>query len=179
MISAGEIVILAILILLLAYAIWWFVIVYRYGKSIIASSYTRGANLDTATGKSSVTLTCDASRQICLEQATAICTGSVSAESSTEAAPEPISAGPYSNGANGTNSTYGQFDVNNTVDLTKFMAERVNGHESTEFLFNGTGIGLTCPSNYNPKDGSGIRPQLIATYTCIPVGTQCKVNTSK
>jgi hypothetical protein len=174
MISTSEIVILVALALVLALVIFYFVVAYKYGQTLNVFAYTRGANLDTAStnGKGTVELKCDSARTICVEQATLICTGAENALSNTEAGPEPI--------ANGSNSKvpYGNFDPNTTVDLTTELS-KFNGMQNATFEFDGLEIfknhnQKTCSTfNYKP-DGSGTRPQLIATYTCVPKGTSCK-----
>jgi len=169
--SAGEIVMLVFLLIIVALVIWYFVVAYQYGQKLNNFSYTRGANLDTKDkNKGVVNLTCEQGSEICVWNATAICSGAKNSVSNTEGGPEPIS-----NGADG-NSAYGKFDINNTIDLTKDMLTKANGNQSYSYNFDVTNRNFgtkTCPMNYDVKNGSGQRPQLIATYSCIPKGTKC------
>jgi len=171
--TAGEIVILVFLLIIVALVIWYFAIAFMYGQKLNNFSYTRGANLDTKDkNKGTVNMSCEQGAEICVWKATAICSGPNSS-SNTELGPEPIS-----NGLNG-NSAYGQFDVNNTIDLTKDMATKADGKQNYSYNFDvtnrnfGGSGGKACPMNYDPKTGAGQRPQLIATYSCIPPGTKC------
>lgn len=194
MIGTGTIVLIVFLFLILAIAIWWFVVAYNYGSSLTVASYTRGANLDTAsvtaggqpysTGKGTVNLTCDPDREICVYRATAICTGAENQNSNNESGVEPISNGLTNNGF------YGNFDINNTVDLTDKLSGLANGSQAYSYNFDTTNVnnnttgpvqpmlfnGQICPwANYG-QSGPGpqfVRPQLIATYACIPKGSQC------
>lgn len=193
MISTGEIVIIIALIIILIVVLIYFYIAYNYGLTLKAFSYARGANLDVTTldnngkltGKGTVIFQCDTEHSICIERATAICTGALrggqsGALDNTEAGPEPISGGQKGN------SSYGNFDVKNTVDLTSSLVKLANGKSSYTYNFDYTNVGLVCPINgqcsnkalcppYNPKDNSGLRPQVIATYTCVPIGQSCKI----
>lgn len=173
--TTGEIVVLVFLIIIVAIVIWYFAIAYMFGQTLNNFSYTRGANLDTKDkNKGVVKMTCEQGNEICTWKATAICSGAESAASNSEGGPEPIS-----NGDSG-NSAYGQFDVNNTIDLTTDMSTKANGKQNYTYNFDVTNRTFgkspnakTCPMNYDPTTGAGQRPQLIATYTCIPKGTKC------
>ena len=175
MISTSEIVIIVFLVVLLALAIWWFAVSYKYGKTLDNFSYTRGANLDTGiigdgkTGMGQVTMSCELGSEICVYKADAICTGAINSMSNVEGGPEPIS--------NGKNSDYGDFDPTTTINLTHDISNLANGKQTYTYDFNATRAsfnGKLCPYNqYDQKTGSGQRPQLIATYTCIPKGTKC------
>ncbi len=179
-ISAGEIVTIVVLFAALAIAIWWFTISYQYRKTLTAFSYTKGANLDTATvgqgntGVGAVSMTCDQDRELCVWEATAICTGT-NGQTNHEDGFEPIS--------NGSTSPYGNFDPTTTANLTPALSTAANGKQSYVYNFNGNSLTFgnkgNCPLTYNIKDGSGTRPQLIATYTCIPKGTPCISSTTK
>ena len=100
------------------------------------------------------------------------------AESNNEGGIEPIS-----DGLGAGNTSYGDFDPKNTNDLTAEMSKAANGQQSVPYTFDGTKMtfgGQSCPyMNYNSVTGAGPRPQLIATYTCIPSGTQCVSSISK
>ena len=169
--TTGEIVVLIFLIIIVAIIIWYFAVAYQFGQTLNNFSYTRGANLDTKDkNKGTVKLTCEQGNEICVWKATAICSGAISSASNSEGGPEPIS-----NGGSG-NSAYGQFDVNDTIDLTKDMSGKANGKQNYTYNFDVTNRSFgksTCPMNYDTKTGAGQRPQLIATYTCIPKGTKC------
>ena len=177
MIEASDIVIIVGLVVGIAIATWWFVVAYKYGKTVDQFSYARGANLDTGnTGKGNIVLQCDNNTEICVNKATAICTGAINQLSNTEGGPEPI--------ANGLNNTgmYGDFNKNNTVDLTGQLSKLANGKNIYEYCFDATGMtfgGGACPfSSFDKKTGVGQRPQLIATYTCMPKGTPCKISSA-
>lgn len=170
-ISTGEIMILAVLIAVIALAMWWFGVAYNYRTTIQNNSYARGANLDTGavspfTGKGTINMVCGDNREICVWSATSICTGAESVISNTESGPEPISGNPVN---------YGEFDPNTTVDLTSSFI-KANGSQTFSINFDGAQLkygGKTCPLTYNPKDGTGTRPQVIATYACVPPGSTC------
>mgnify|MGYP003390117396 FL=1 len=171
--SAGTIVVTVCLITAIGIATWYFVVSYKYGKTLSNFSYTRGANLDTLDkNKGSVNMTCESGAEICVWKANAICSGPLKGSvSNTEGGPEPIS-----NGLN-SNSAYGDFDIHNTIDLTTDMSTQANGKQLYSYNFDVTNKnfgGKTCPMNYDVKSGTGSRPQLIATYTCIPKGTKCQ-----
>jgi len=180
MISATGLVLIAFLVILLAVALWWFGVAYKYYQTLSVFAYTRGANLDTGTtpttkGTGDVHMTCDPDRTICVVRANAICTGASTNTfptlNNSEAGPEPIS-----NGVNPKNP-YGDFDTQNTIDLTEKIGAQVNGKQSATYHFDETGSNFgngTCNFTYDPTTGIGTRPQLIATYTCIPNGQACK-----
>jgi hypothetical protein len=170
--SAGMIMTITFLITTAGVIIWYFAVAYKYKQTLNNFSYTRGANLDTLDkNKGAVDLTCESGAEICVWRANAICTGAINSQSNTEGGPEPIS-----NGLNG-NSAYGNFDINNTIDLTADMAGKANGKQSFTYNFDVTNKnfgGKMCPNTYNTKTGAGQRPQLIATYACIPKGSKCQ-----
>lgn len=171
--TAGSIVAMVFLTTTIGITVWYFVVAYKYKQTLNNFSYTRGANLDTKDkNKGTVNLKCESGAEICVWKATAICTGPLrGAASNSEGGPEPIS-----NGLNG-NSAYGDFDINNTIDLTADMAGQANGKQSYTYNFDTTKKnfgGNLCPMNYDTKSGTGVRPQLISTYTCIPKGTKCQ-----
>ncbi len=170
-----EIVIIAALFIILGLAIFWFVVGYKYNSVVSSSSYTRGANIDTGTsgtgntGKGSVAMTCDADHEICMWRSTAICTGAINGQSNTEGGPESI---------DGSIKNYGNFEENNTIDLSSQIASQANGQQSFTYNFDGTKMlfgGKICPfANYSKSQNFGQRPQLISTYTCIPKGSTCQ-----
>lgn len=176
--STGEILLISSLVICIGVALWWLIIAYKYNQSITSFSFTRGANIDTGkvgtgnTGKGSVTLNCGPEREICVWKATGICTGAISNQSNVESlVTEPIS---------GDRSSYGNFNPQTTLDLTKNLGSQANGQQSYTYNFDGTKImtpGGVCPyQNYNQQQNYGQRPQLIATYTCIPKGSVCKTS---
>jgi hypothetical protein len=147
--------------------VYWFVVAQKYGITLTGWTYTRGANVDPGLGKTqgTATFTCDSDHTICINNATAICTGPANAGTPFEAAtPNPISSG-----ASGTPS-YGNFNTAATsaVDITSTLSGLTAGLSSYKYAFDGSQIGgLTC----TPTDN--IRPQLVATYNCIPKGNTC------
>jgi len=175
MISTFEIVFIVVLLILIGIAIWWLVIAHRYKGDLATFSYSRGANVDLKTrDKANVNMTCDSDREICVWRATAICSGSDS--NNYESSPlEPIASGT-------TEDKYSSFDTNTTIDLTHDLAAG-NGKENYTYTFDSNKLvwphGKKCPSNYNSSTGTGTRPQLIATYSCIPKGTKCNMYTPK
>lgn len=171
--STTAIVVTTVLISVAGIAIWYFAVAYKYGQTLNNFSYTRGANLDTLDkNKGVVNMQCESGAEICVWRANAICSGPLrGSASNTEGGPEPIS-----NGLNG-NAAYGDFDVNNTIDLTTDMSTQANGKQNYQYNFDVTNKnfgGKTCPMNYDVKSGTGSRPQLIATYACIPKGSKCQ-----
>lgn len=171
--STTTIVATVCLMTAIGIATWYFVVSYKYGKTLTNFSYTRGANLDTLDkNKGPVNMQCETGAEICVWRANAICSGPLKGSvSNTEGGPEPIS-----NGLN-SNSAYGDFDIHNTIDLTTDMSTQANGKQSYSYNFDVTTKnfgGKTCPMNYDVKSGTGSRPQLIATYACIPKGSKCQ-----
>ena len=172
-ISTIEICIIVALTVGIAIASWWLAIVYKYNGVVTSFTYSRGANLDTGsvgkgnTGIGSVELTCDTSREICVWKADTICSGGSTFNG--EIGVEPIS---------GNTATYGQFDPNTTVDITQKLALVANGQQSYTYKFDATQIkfgGKICPyGDYNQAANVGARPHLIATYSCVPKGSECK-----
>ena len=173
--STGEIVLISALVILVGVCLWWLIIGYKYNQSITSFSFTRGANIDTGkvgtgtTGKGTVNMDCGPDREICVWKATGICSGAISSEANVESlVTEPIS---------GDVKTYGDFNPSTTLDLTQDMITKANGKQSYSYNFDGTKVmtpGGICPfQSYNQKQNYGQRPQLIATYTCIPTGTVC------
>ena len=178
MIGTSEILTIAILIILIIVAIFWAITVYKRRKSLENFSYQQGANLDTGlvgngiTGAGTVNFQCALNEEICLWRATAICSG-IGPTGNEEA-----SVTPFSNGVNSP-TPYGDFNVNSTIDLTSAISSVVNGESITSYDFDNSkltwpaGLGQ-CISTYDQTSGQGIRPQLIATYACIPRGSTCK-----
>ena len=157
---------LVFLALLLGIAAWWFVVAFQYGKTLKMFAYSRGANVDPGAGKTAgkVDLKCDAEREICVWRATAVCTGTngvVNHESS------PLDA--YSTGTTGT-TKYGAFNPSTTTDLTAALGGAANGKESYTYNFNGK---TALPKCIGSGTNSTVRPQLVATYSCIPKGQKC------
>lgn len=171
MLSAGEIALYATIIIVVVIVIWYFAVAFGYSRTLDNFSYTRGANLDTGeSGKGSVNMNCENGDEICVWQATGICSGAINAENNFEGGPEPFSDGLK------PGMSYGQFDINNTIDLTKDMSDLANGKQAYTYDCDLTLKkfgGKVCPNNYNSKTGAGQRPQLISTYTCIPKGSKC------
>lgn len=163
MISTGEIVLIAFFAVVLGVAIWWFAVAYHYGTTISDFSYSRGANIDPGPGKStgSVQMTCDSDREICVTRATVICTGT-NGVANFDISP----LNPYASGLDGK-TTYGDFNPSTTADLTKTLSDAANGKQSFTYDFDGDKSLPTC------KGPGTIRPQLIASYTCIPKGQKC------
>lgn len=169
MLSTFEIVFIVVLLMGIGLMIWWTVLAYKYKSELTSFSYTRGANIDLkgSTNKN-VLMSCEDDREICVWRATAICTGADM--NNVESSPlEPIATGT-------TENSYGAFDKSTTIDMTKSMSV-ANGKENFLYNFNANNLtwpqGKTCPLTYNNTTGTGTRPQLIATYSCIPKGTQC------
>jgi len=169
-ISTGEIVMLIFLALILGVATWWFVVAYQYRKTLNMFAYTRGANVDPGPGKSTgtVDMKCDSEREICVWRATAYCTGTNGVINNE------IIPGAYSNGEKGNPIPYGGFDVvakTGAVDLTSILSKTANGKESYTHKFDG---GMAFAGKCVPRTSSETtRPQLIATYSCIPKGQKC------
>lgn len=172
-ISTTEICVIVALILGITIASWWLGVAYKYNGVVTSFTYSRGANLDTGsvgkgnTGGGTVELKCDSSREICVWKADAICSGA--SNFNGEIGVEPIS---------GNTATYGQFDPNTTVDITQKLALVANGQQSYTYKFDATQMkfgGKLCPyGDYNQAANVGARPHLIATYSCIPKGSECK-----
>lgn len=171
-ISTGEIVMLAFLAIMLGVAIFWFIVSFRYGRSLKEFAYARGANVDPGVGKTTgaAKMECDGDREICVQKATAVCTGTngvVNYEST------PLN--PYSNGSDGK-TPYGAFNPSTTADLTSILSTAANGKESYTYNFDGK---ASLPKCVGTGANNTIRPQLIATYVCVPKGQSCpKPNSS-
>ncbi len=176
MISTFEIVSLVFLAILLGVAAWWFGVAFEYRKSVESFSYGRGANLDTGrvgngkTGKGAVNMGCSDGHEICVWHATAICTGANA--KNIEQGHEPIS--------NGIDGKYGDLNPATKVDVTNHMSLSDNGKTKYTYNFDGLHPGDrswptgSCAVTYDNNTETGVRPQLIATYSCIPTGTKCR-----
>jgi hypothetical protein len=182
-VTTGEIVLIVALFIFLAIAIFWFVVANNYGKYANGWSYTRGANIDlgvgaTTSSSASVPITCGDGHEICVWRATAVCSGGGGGATNSETSkydPIDISA-----------SNYNGYNPLTTIDLTADMSKAVNGKQNNTYTFEasstsapGDGVngvqwptqGMICPPP--ATEGSTARPQLIATYTCIPTGSKC------
>lgn len=166
MISTSEIVILVFFILILVISVWWFLVAYRYGRTLKIFSYTRGANVDLGDKTSKkIDLNCGEDREICVWRSTAICTGQ--SETNHEiAAIDPISAGSSKD-----SKEYGAYNPSSTIDLSGEMASVLNGKPSGSYTFDSSK--LNWPSGFTCDTSKGVRPQLVSTYTCIPKGQKC------
>jgi len=162
--GSGSITVLICFAVILVISVWWFVVGFKYSQSVGQFSYPRGANLDTTASApfGNVNLECDGGKQICVWRATGICTGE--STNNFELGQDPFSGGSPSNP-----NAYGDFDPSVTLDLTQDMIGLVNGKETATYSFNRMGSNgkrqITC--------GNGTRPQLIATYSCVPPGGSC------
>ena len=169
-VSTTKLILLAFLIIVLGVAIYWLVVSKNYQKSINNFVYARGANYDPGSGGDSgqVEFKCDGSRKICLDKATAYCTGT-NGKTNSE-----FITGAYARGDFGI--PYGNFDTSGkrsdmAIDITKDVAKQVNGKTLTKFTFDGEKIFSGKCKNF--CQGCTIRPQIIATYTCIPKSSSC------
>lgn len=163
MISTGEVFMLLFLLLLLGVGIWAFFIFKKQRDGLLDFRFTRGANATIAPGQNSVDVefNCGPGKEICVYRATQICTG-VSPDGFENSPLDPMSNGKDSDAA------YGDFNPNTTVDLTKKLAQAVNGQQSAVYKF-------VRDWSSKPQDcsvnGQPLNTQLIATYTCYPKGS--------
>lgn len=160
-----EVVLIAALIMILAVSIWWFAVGFRYRMTLDNTSYPRGAN---AFDGDTVNLTCDGGNVICMFRATQICTVPDANNFETS------NLEPISNGSG--NVKYGDFDPSTTVDLTQEIGYICNGKTSCSYTVNAdwsklndAGTSLRC------NGSSPSNSQVIATYSCIPSGTECQM----
>jgi hypothetical protein len=159
-----EIFSVFVCLIILAYAIWFYVIQLNKKKFMDDYIYTRGANA--WKDKSVVNLSCGEGREICVFRATQICSGNDGSGKNFEIqSTDPIATGEDAN------VFYGDFNPDTTRDLTVDLGNLCNGAEQcaytldssvTPFPFNGE---YTCDAN---------NVQLLASYTCIPKGGTCK-----
>lgn len=163
MISTMEIVLLVMLTIGLGVAIWWFVVAEKYSSYLGGYSYSRGANvLNGQTAK----LMCDSDKEICIHRATQICTLPNEKNFETSSL-EPMASGVQK--IDGARAFYGDFNPQTTVDRTQDMAQACKGKEKCEYKFE-------APQGWTARNGVACNgnSQLIATYTCIPKGSECK-----
>jgi len=150
MISVIEFVVGILLIIIIGIAIWNLVIIWNYSSYMGSFIYARGAN---ATDGETINLQCESGGNICIYRATQICTNpdSNNYESSNL---DPIDT---------SESNYGNFNLDTTVDLTQTMSQMCNGKESVNFTFSGKWPDTPCNGN----------SQLIATYSCVNTPEEC------
>jgi len=167
MISAFEITGIILLFIGVALVVWWYIEAANYDAMLDGVSFARGANLIYKPGGSdadnTITMSCPEGKQVCVYQATQICTNP-DANNVENATTDPI--------LSTLDDSWGKFDPARTVDLT----EELN-------INCGTGAGEavsagSCPPYvFAPQDipGSGQSwsdfcgggaTHLIATYTC-------------
>lgn len=148
-----------VLMVLLAYAIWLYVIALQRKKFYDDYSYTRGANA--WTDNSTIKLACDNDKEICVFRATQICTGNEYPFNYEIRDSDPIASGTSTT----ENVGYGEFNPNTTVDLTATVGDACNGQNTCSYLFQTSDTpfpnGMQCRGN----------AQLISTYTCVPKNT--------
>lgn len=168
MISTTTLMLILLLVVGLALAIWHFAITYRFKMHMSDYSYTRGANVEEG-GK--VELKCDGDHKICVYRATEICSKPNHLNFETTRY-EPIDVSP---------GNYGDFDPKNTTDITGFLQAHV-GEDSTSYTFtynNEWRTGIIKGVGTPPQLSCDGKRQLIATYTCVPRHQECKHWTPK
>lgn len=158
MITTIEIVGMILLAIFLGIAVWWFIIAENYRKYLDAYSYSRGAHATKV--NQTLNLTCDSDKEICVFRATQICTDP-SASNYENSVTDPISSGLSSD------TKYGQFDSNTTVDTTNDLGDKCNGATTCAYKFTQAAWPSGMPS-------CGGETQLIAGYTCIPKDGKCQ-----
>ena len=159
-VSTSEVYIILILIILLAVAIWMYVVSLQRKKFLDTYKYARGSNA--WQDNSVMNLSCGADREICIFRATQVCSGSDSNNFEVKAT-DPIASGLDAP------DFYGDFNSKTTVDLTSAMSKKCNNQETCSYTFKASDNpfpnGMVCNAPANS--------QLISSYTCIPTGSKC------
>lgn len=161
--STLSLTFIGVLIVVLLIVIFWYVVADNYQKDVKSFSYSRGANIDPGPGKNkgTKTLSCDVGREICVWKANIICTGNGGNNAPNH---ETSKHSPFSKG-----KKYGDFDKHNTLDITHELSKFADGKESITYNFDPTKY-----PDFKCKIEGNVRPQLIASYACIPKGTKCE-----
>jgi hypothetical protein len=169
-VTVFEVFSIIVLLIVLAYAIWFYVIQQNRKKFMDEYIYSRGANA--WKDKSTVNLSCGEGREICVFRATQICSGNDDSGKNYEIS----STDPISSGEDGSGVGYGDFNPGTTVDLTPNLTEACKGKNTCSYTLDSS----ITPFPFEPKDQCDPNNvQLLASYSCIPKGEQCyNVNSS-
>nr|QBK85547.1 MAG: uncharacterized protein LCMAC101_01340 [Marseillevirus LCMAC101] len=177
MISAFEITGIILLAIGVGLVIWWYMEAGNYDAMLDGVPFAKGANLiydpDGTDADNTVKMSCPDGKQVCVYQATQICTFPDS-YNFEHADTDPINRVLTSDG-------WGKFNPKTTRDLTaemntacKTANRKPVSTDNCQYTFS--------PSNtFTTTDGSVITCStvdpsaihLIAAYTCQPVGTVC------
>lgn len=157
-ISTFEVVGMILLAIILGIAIWWYVIADNYRKYLNAGAYSRGANASSA--GQTLHLTCDEDKEICVYQATQICTDPDRNNF------ENSDTDPFASGLTGNNS-YGDYDSSTTVDMTISLGTECNGKQNCLYKFDPAQWPVGMPTCNGDT-------QLISTYVCGAKGSACQ-----
>ena len=166
-ISTGEIVFICFLLIGLATAILYVYVAVQYSRTISESTYTRGANYDPGQKNTSGTInfTCDKDRHIVITDAHVVWTGRLANNDfNTEV------YDMYNYGIGKGDGQYGTFikDTRCKDELQKLINKHEDRSNFSLEYSGGRYTGLTTPEQPNIGNTSSNRPQLIATYSCVP-----------
>ncbi len=166
--STGIFIIFFVLLIIFIFVIWNMSVSSSYNTYLNNFRYTRGSNIK-GIGNSKI-FVCGKDSQICVDKATQII--SEPDENNFENPNiDPISNGTITD-SDGKIIPYSAFNPDTTIDVTKELSQIVNGKNKYNYTFTGfTPPGQTLNDLTNEQKQN---IQLIATYTCIPKGSECK-----
>jgi hypothetical protein len=138
--------------------------------------YAKGAHLFNVnpgedSSENKIKMECDYGKVICIENANQICTGSNWTKDNANYQNknyENPDTDPIASGLNADNDMgpYGTFNSKTTQNVKDTLKTKCGGQQKCDFNYKAVPfpIGMTCSE----------QTQLIATYTCITKGTECK-----
>lgn len=144
-VSTTEVVLILIFGLGLIVVLWMYYVSHKHKQFISTQSYTRGAN---RAGTGIVSLVCDDNSEICVYDASQICT-------------KPDGSNFESGGLDAMTSN-GNLNPRNIVSRTNEMASACNGKTQCTWNFTASTF---------PAGPCGGDSHLISTYTCVAKGT--------
>ena len=177
MISAFEITAIILLAIGVALVAWWYIEAASYDSMLDGVPFAKGANLiynpDGTDTENTVTMTCPEGKQVCVYQATQICTNPLTGNIE-DPATDPISSD--------LDGTWGKFNTKTTIDLTQELNSGCGVMASGDFVAKGScSYVVGSKIDEHTTNGSGTfkcenpdGQHFIATYTCEPIGSKCQ-----
>jgi hypothetical protein len=170
MISAFEITVIILLAIGVGLVVWWYIEASNYDAMLDGVPFAKGANLiykpEGTDADNTITMSCPEGKQVCVYQATQICTNPVNPNDDDgnyeTSLTDPICSTLGDN--------WGKFNPATTIDLTADLNSNC-GTGSGEAVSTGS-----CSYVFNPQSfpfsggvcGNPNGVHLIATYTCQP-----------
>ncbi len=174
MISAFEITGIILLAIGVGLVIWWYIEAANYDSMLDGVPFAKGANLiynpDGTDADNTITMSCPTGKQVCVYQATQICTDPQMPDNIENPDTDPILNNNITAGDN-----WGKFNKDTTYDLTQELNincgtgldKPVTKQSCPAYVFEPN---LTLPNGKSCEGAS----HFIATYTCEPIGSKCQ-----